>query len=194
MAITTEKVKRKREVIRAFIALSIAETLERQLSLHAQSLALQLNREALRWVPSENYHITLAFLGDIKSQDLAKLETIMDAVASHHPITTLQIDDVQWFPSVHKPRLLVATVAANSALQKLQQALVNQLRQHGFAVENRHFRPHISLARAGRQQQAKKFQLLLSDLNTDMDELVLFESKLTPKGSRYTALAAALLE
>ena len=123
-------------MIRAFIALSIAETLERQLSLHAQSLALQLNREALRWVPSENYHITLAFLGDIKSQDLAKLETIMDAVASHHPITTLQIDDVQWFPSVHKPRLLVATVAANSALQKLQQALVNQLRQHGFAVEN----------------------------------------------------------
>lgn len=180
-------------MIRAFIALSISETLERQLSLHAQSLAQQLNREALRWVPAENYHITLAFLGDIHSQQLPKLESIMASVASQYQPESLSIEDVQWFPSLHKPRLLVATVAANSQLQKLQQALVNQLRQHGFNVDSRRFRPHISLARAGRQQQAKKFQCVLGQMSTEMDEVVLFQSKLNSSGARYQALAAVLL-
>ena len=179
--------------MRSFIALSISELLEKQLSLHAHSLSQQLPNEDLRWIPAENYHITLAFLGDISPQTTGQLESIISKVAGQCQPCELQINNVVWFPSIHKPRLIVATLAENEALKKLQAKLCTTLRQAGFSVEGKRFRPHISLARAGRRQQPKKFQLVLDNLHTDMDEMVLFESQLTPTGSRYTPLYAALL-
>lgn len=180
-------------MIRVFFALSISELLARQLSLHADGLLLQLPRETLHWVPSENYHITLAFLGDVESRDIPRLESIAAEVAAHHSFAELSIDDVVWFPSIHKPRLLVALIKPHAALKKLHADLQRQLRLQGFSVDNRRFIPHISLARARRDQQAKKFQLVLEDLTTEMDELVLFQSRLTPKGSRYSPLTVHLL-
>ncbi|MGK0442361.1 MAG: hypothetical protein ACJA0N_002171, partial [Pseudohongiellaceae bacterium] len=46
----------------------------------------------------------------------------------------------------------------------------------------------------GRQQQAKKFQSVLSDLTTSMEEVVLFESQLRSTAPRYMPLVAKLIE
>ncbi|MGK0441940.1 MAG: 2'-5' RNA ligase [Pseudohongiellaceae bacterium] len=185
-------------LIRAFIGLSISELLERQLNLHAVGLAQQLANEDLRWVAPENYHITLAFMGDINPQAVPQIESLIEGVVAKSRRATLVIDDAVWFPSIHKPRLLVASLQQHAELVGLQSKLVNALRLEGFSVDHRHFKPHITLARAGRQQQAKKFQSVLSDLTTSMEEVVLFESQLRDTGPRprphYRPLVAKLIE
>ena len=181
-------------MIRAFVALSISELLERQLSLHAKSLLQQFPNENLRWVPSHNYHITLAFLGDIQPQLVPKIESILQSVAARFTPEILTVNDVVWFPSIHKPKLLVATLDESKQLMALQAALCNALRKKGLTVAGRRFKPHVSLARASRQQSAKKFQLVLGDLTTEMDELVLYKSQLGSGGSTYSPLTAVLIE
>ena len=180
-------------MIRAFFALPISETLGLQLSLHTVSLKQQLAHEPLRWIPPENYHITLAFLGNIESRDVPRLETITADIASVHTRSELKVDGLTWFPSIHKPRLLVALISQQAALKKLQADLQQQLRLHGFYVEKRRFIPHISLARAKRNQRVKGFQLTLGELKTEMDELVLYQSELRPTGAHYSALCGSLL-
>jgi len=180
-------------LIRAFFALPVSESFGRQISLHAANLSQQLHYETLRWVPPENYHITLAFLGDIESRDIPRLESITADVVSIHSVSELTVDDIVWFPSIHKPRLLVALIKQQVSLTKLQADLLQQLRLHGFYVEKRRFIPHISLARAKRNQKAKGFQLMLGSLKTEMDELVLFQSTLTPSGAHYSVLCEGVL-
>ncbi len=149
--------------------------------------------EPLRWVPPENYHITLAFLGDIEHRDLPRLETIAADVVGRHTRSELMVDGIVWFPSIHKPRLLVALIKQQPALKKLQADLQQQLRLQGFYVDSRRFIPHITLARTKRNQQAKEFQLMSEELKTEMDELVLFQSTLTPSGPHYSALCGGML-
>lgn len=184
-------------MIRAFFALPVSVTLEQQLTAQRYHLEEQLFREPLRWVPAQNYHITLAFLGDISGRDIPKLESIARDVAKHHQSSLLTVNDIAWFPSVDKPRLLAALINDSSLLDKLQQDLLRQLRQQGFELERRKFRPHITLARAGWGAQAQPFttreETNEQGMVTDMDELVLFESQLLPDGSYYQPLLALLL-
>ncbi|SVB45419.1 uncharacterized protein METZ01_LOCUS198273, partial [marine metagenome] len=53
--------------IRTFIALELPPSLRHELSGQAKLLAGQDKRQHIRWLPSENYHLTLAFLGDVDS-------------------------------------------------------------------------------------------------------------------------------
>jgi 2'-5' RNA ligase len=180
-------------VIRAFFALSIAEQLEQQLVQACDQLGARLGKTPLRWVPAENYHITLAFLGDVPSELLPLLSDITDAVAADHAPFELSLETLAWFPSANKPRQLVALLKPSAALAQLHKQLNSRLASVGLTLEKRRFRPHITLARAGRSLTAMPFEQPLAQACFEADELVLFESQLHSSGSRYSPLAVALL-
>ena len=142
----------------------------------------------LRWIAPENYHLTLAFLGDIKPTECDRLETIAAAVALNNLATTLRLSHVEWFPHAAKPRMLVALPKPAPALDKLQGDLQQQLRSRDFKVDKRKFRPHVSLARAGRAFRACHLGDENLSIELAMDSLVLYRSELRPEGASYTAL------
>lgn len=180
-------------MIRVFFALSISEQFEQTLADRAVLLREQLFREPLRWIPPQNYHVTLAFLGDVSSADIPRLAELGREVASRQPVHRLSVRGMQWFPGVHKPRLLVAALSLSPSLNKLQADLQQQLNRRGFPIDRQKFRPHISLARAARGQQPAGFELAADGLMFDADELVLFKSELHAQGSRYTPLSVELM-
>ena len=60
--------------IRSFISLDLPLSLRHELSGHAKLIAGQDKRQKIRWLPPENYHLTLVFLGEVESTILSGLK------------------------------------------------------------------------------------------------------------------------
>jgi 2'-5' RNA ligase len=180
-------------MIRAFFALPLSESAEAELHHYARGLQAQLSRQPLRWIKPENFHITLAFLGDVPEQQLLKLQSIAQHVACNHSPDWLQFSRLAWLPSPHRPKVLVVEPEENGRLYNVQADLAQCLRKKGFAVDHRRFRPHISLARVKGRLSPVSLHEPLPPIDLPMDELVLFSSRLTPGGAIYTPLNIAPL-
>ncbi len=143
---------------------------------------------SLRWVPPENWHITLVFLGEVAERSLGKLVDTVAPVAGACPEIALRLESLQWFPSPLKARMLTLGVEAAPELMALQAEVAAALRREGFHSERRAYRPHLTLARlkASRKLLAPPALSPITPLLEALDELVLYESQL--KERRYVPL------
>lgn len=106
----------------------------------------QAGLEIGRLVPPENFHITLAFLGDRTRPVLEDLHTLLDGMRPE--AMELQISGLGVFGG-EKPRLLYADVVPNKALSTLRKRVRTAARDAGIELEHSRFHPHITLARFG---------------------------------------------
>jgi len=181
------------ETIRAFIAIELPTQVREgigQVQVAMQSMGL---RGA--WIRPENIHLTLRFLGDIRS---AAIETIAGAMAeaakSCGPFQ-LSGKSVGVFPNTDRPRVLWVGVAGQvERLQKLQHSLTEQLAGCGYPEERRRFHGHLTVARfkrpppAGVLLQAIQAQAAFETEPSFAGELILLQSLLKPSGAVYSPL------
>ena len=91
----------------------------------------------------QNYHMTLVFLGQTGTRQLACIRHAADAVQV--PEFTLQLDHLGHWP---RPQVLWAAPSAPpDALGQLVTGLQQRLCACGFEPEQRDYRPHVTLAR-----------------------------------------------
>ena len=64
-------------VVRAFIAVDLPPDLQERLALVINNLKEQMGDVPIRWVPAENMHLTLKFLGDVSLNNLDVLKDIL---------------------------------------------------------------------------------------------------------------------
>ena len=102
--------------------------------------------EAGRYTPTENLHMTLQFLGEIQQEQVKTLKEILLSAARTCGPFDLALDDYGWFAGKGQERLWYLTGSSPEATQ-LSHALEQLLLESGFAVENRVFLPHVTLAR-----------------------------------------------
>ena len=179
--------------IRSFFAVPLSVQSEQQLAEACDGLwaAVErgMNPEAtIRWIPPQNYHLTLAFLGNIQRRDLSLLHDIAQQVVADSVEERFELCRFEWFPSAVKPRLLVAVPAECPPLLRLQRELSRRLGGQGFHLEKRAFRPHISLARVRELSSPIDLENEPLGIDCELDELVLFSSTQGRGGSVYTPL------
>jgi RNA 2',3'-cyclic 3'-phosphodiesterase len=124
---------------RLFIALPIPEEIRDELG------ALQSGVPDARWVPQENFHVTLCFAGEVHGGMKRDLEEELGDIAGSRFV--LGIAGVEHFSSGKQPKALVALVERNEPLGRLQQKVATVARNCGIGIDRRKFRPHITLAR-----------------------------------------------
>ena len=110
--------------------------------LIASAAASLMLGDGARLVPCENYHITLAFVGEVSNAQAASLRTI---VPLEVPAFTVRFDTYE-----HWLRSEVVVLAASEcppALHDLQCKLRGELAHHDFASDPRPFHPHVTIAR-----------------------------------------------
>ena len=181
--------------IRSFFALPLSVIVEQRLHQFTGQLRDDLHHSinpeaAFRWVPPANYHLTLAFLGDIRQRDIQLLHQIAMELAAETAPGCFTLETCEWFPSSLKPRLLVAVPDKYQPLYDLQKRLGQQLNRQGFHIEKRAFRPHISLARVRDIAAPPNLAEERLGLSCEMDELVLFSSTQSRQGPVYTPVFA----
>jgi 2'-5' RNA ligase len=111
----------------------------------ADSLAaLRGGLSGARWIDTENYHITLRFIGDIDVATAHDAAQALDAI--RRPSFTVTLDQLASFGG-DRPRAVVARARPEPALVELQAEQERLLRRIGLAPEPRKFAPHVTLAR-----------------------------------------------
>ena len=124
---------------RLFIALPVPEEIAEELT------TLQSGVPDARWVPAENFHVTLCFAGEVQGGVMRDLEEELSDIAG--PPFAVALAGVEQFSSGKQPRALVASVERSDRLDWLQQKVATVARNCGIALEKRKFRPHVTLAR-----------------------------------------------
>lgn len=157
----------------------------------------ELRDPALRAVPAESLHITLAFLGYLPEKEIGRLGEVVAALES--PAPTIELGNPVAKPSLSRARLfaLAARSDGTVALQReLQERLVAE---RLYKPESRPFWPHVTVARvkAGgkgarrpRQVSAAPGKLPGALCRPEIaSRSVLYLSELNPQGARYVPLA-----
>lgn len=169
---------------RLFIALPLDESVTDNLA----RVGTAANVRGARWVPPENMHLTLAFLGDVEERRLPELEeTLFAATAEVTEPLRLRIQGIGAFPDERAARTLWAGLDGDvPQLIELQKRVAQALKARGFDFDQRRFRPHVTLARL---RQAQPMPDRLPRLHQfgewTADELQIVESHLHPAGPRY---------
>ena len=188
---------------RVFLAIEISPALRESLQRPLDGLASL--SESIRVNPVERMHLTLHFLGHLPVPQVEDLSSrLAPIVETHHPIR-LAAQGVGAFPSVNRAQVLWAgiTGAELPRLVALQGELGGGLRRAGVPVEDRRFRPHLTLARVQRPLRAPERRRLQewSAAWRDIDlgelpvtEVRLMRSQLGGGPPRYSTLATFALK
>ena len=124
---------------RLFFAVVPDEATRERIARAAGALAL----EPAGLVPRNNYHSTLAFVGDIPAASIPALREVGAAQAA--AAFSMRLDTFDFWP---KPAVVVARASAVPAsLEALWQRLHQDLAVHGWALNPKRLRPHVTLAR-----------------------------------------------
>jgi len=171
---------------RLFIALSLPEDVAAHLA------TVQTGLRGARWLPEENFHLTLAFLGATDRHGLADIASALGAVSA--PRFDLRLSGCGFFGD-RKPRALWVGAAANPALSHLQAKISVAAKRAGFAEEARKFTPHVTLAYLnGAPPDAVAAYCAVNGLFSArpfrVSEFHLFESHLGSEGAHYEILAS----
>jgi 2'-5' RNA ligase len=98
----------------------------------------------LRWTRPEQWHLTLAFLGNVPDDRRPELDQRLGRAASRHPPMTLRFAGGGRFGS----RLLFTRVDGDrETLTRLAASVAAAARRSRIPVDDRPYRPHLTLAR-----------------------------------------------
>ena len=177
--------------MRVFLALDLGSEVRGKLAELGRELRPLARR--VRWVRPEAMHLTLRFFGEASSSDVESLAARLGEAFAGLPAFVLEFRGCGVFPDRGNPRVLwVGVPEPPPALSELQSRAEAVARVRGFAPERRPFAPHLTVARFRGPERG--IDSILSSCQgrdfgrTPIDDVVLFESRLSPAGPSYLRL------
>ncbi len=169
--------------MRLFVALDLPWEVKERLALLCGGIP------GARWVDSDNFHLTLRFIGEVDPTQAEEIDHTLTAIRA--PGFDLHLAGLGVFSKAGRPAALYAGADRNKALEHLQTKIETALRRAGLAPERRRFAPHVTLARLDNVTEAK-IAAFVMDKNlfraapVRMGHFTLFSSILERDGSVYT--------
>jgi 2'-5' RNA ligase len=186
--------------MRLFVALEIPEPVRREVRRRLAGLRDRLPRA--RWVDPDVLHLTLLFLGEVAAEAAPALAARLQAAFAPHAPLALRLAGGGTFPPGRPARVAWVGVEAPAELLALQAAATRAAQPEGVAngvpqrpAGERPYRPHVTLARCPSpwpRGAAEKFAVAFpGEIGPPFVATrgVLLESRLSPQGPRYRALA-----
>lgn len=174
--------------MRAFIALELPCAFESEVAGVARQLAAAIEG---RYLLRESYHVTLAFLGDIPEAQVRAAMDALDEACAQAWRVTLEPDGLGTFGKPHNATLWLGLVK-DPSLMGLAERMRRALSAHGLSIDERPFRPHITIARHA-SIQPEALPALAFPLPAAARCVTLFKSTLAPDGAVYDAIHTAEL-
>lgn len=111
-----------------------------------------------RWTLPEQWHITVAFLPAVSETSYDRLVAGLEATARRREPFPLELRGAGTFPNPARATSLWAGIHGEvDALSALSVGSRNAANQAGTEVDGAQFRPHVTLARSRRPQEATRW-------------------------------------
>ena len=175
---------------RVFIGIPVGCKIKSILSIVKS--AVNCNPNCIKWIPPENIHLTLSFLGNIRVKDIHHfIESLEKKITSNN--FQLTITGTGVFPSSKSPKVLWLGISKGiDELTSLQNRVEKSVEKIMKNHQGDTFIPHITIARI-RSLHAKIDVLpflnsVYSPIDLDVNSISMYESKLLPEGAQYTII------
>lgn len=170
--------------MRLFVALDLPWPLRERLAQFAFGLP------GARWVPPENMHLTLRFIGEVPNWRAEEIDLALHTIKARE--FSLVVTGVGVFEKAGRVTALWAGIERSPQLEHLQTKVETALQRAGLEPERRRFTPHVTLARLD-QPANDKITRFMQGNNLfraepfSVEHFTLFSSQLGKEGSVYEA-------
>ena len=149
----------------------------------------------VKWIRTENLHLTLKFLGDTTEELLKSINERLISLSKSHDRFSLQISGAGAFPNVKYPRVVWLGVHDSEEIIKLQHDIDESMEGLGFKRDEKQFTPHLTI---GRVKSMRNKDALIKELATlkevdfgkiEVINITLMKSELKPGGAEHFKLS-----
>lgn len=155
------------------------------------NLKASLKDEKIKWVPAENFHITLKFLGDTSPSLIPQIVDSLNLIIKDFQKFTLEINGLGCFKKHRRTNVIWLGLKNTQLLETLAKKVDEAMLQYGFERETRALKAHLTLGRVKFIANEKQLDNLIYEFgrvrfqNFEVTEIILFESMLHPVGPKY---------
>ena len=190
--------------MRLFIALDLDNAIRDRISRFIEGVS-GFAPDA-RWAKPEALHVTLKFIGEQPEPAVDQIKQALSAISTSK--LEIQFRGYGFFPTAKSPRVFWIGIHAGPQLPALAATIDDCMSTLGVVKEDRAYSPHLTLARGAAGSGAPRWrkgdkpnptfhhlQEKLSALPTPefgimtAHEFFLYQSQLSPRGSKYAKLA-----
>lgn len=178
-----------KDTIRTFIAIKI--TPGEKLIEIINKLKKSLSDEEIRWVNTNNLHLTLRFLGETNKEQVFEIENILESFPQRFQPFQFNLIGVGFFKRKNQPKVLYVNVENDLILKQLALEIEEKIIPLGFRHGEKVFTPHLTI---GRFKYVADKDLFYSMVNRFSDmviqqvpvaEIIFYQSILSSNGPTY---------
>ena len=179
--------------MRAFFALNPPP----EILAHSERFLSQ-NKEmfggGIRWVKTNQIHLTLKFYRAFAVDDIHPIQNRMRAELINLDFSELRIQGGGCFPNNRNPRIIWLGLNPTHGIKKVVEIIEAVSESYGYKKENRSFNPHLTIGRVKKHASAVEKELIAKSIPTlrqyesepfQFSRIRLVQSTLTPAGPIY---------
>ena len=184
--------------LRCFIAVTLPGPLKR--AVGEVIIKLKESGADIKWVPYENLHFTLKFLGATDEELIDEIKGALNKKLSHYAPFYIKIGGVGYFPGGRNPRVIWIGIEEQGSLADVYGDVEEVMLKFGYPREGRPFSPHLTIGRVRSPRRVAEVIKRLEEFRTiafdgfEVKGVTLMKSELKPGGAEYTGLAEISLE
>lgn len=174
---------------RLFIALEIPPEIRQKITVLRQEALMESAN--LNWEPDYKIHLTLKFIGEVNDELVAPISDSLEFLGQFERIKC-KLSGFGFFFRNGIPQILWLGLKIDNILFNIVEQLNGILTKFNIPVENRKFKPHLTLLRIKKrfpdEWVTKINSFIMPDINFTSDTILLIKSELLPESSKYSII------
>jgi 2'-5' RNA ligase len=164
------------------------------------SYRARLNKNQIKWTDTSNIHLTIAFLGDTEEKTIKAIISMLEDKCKGFGQFELILKGSGIFRNLNDPRIIWTGIDPSDELIKLNSHIMNGLKELGIKMEDRPFKPHLTIGRIKHLNDIDSLKAAIEEFQNyeiqlvPINEVVLFESILLSTGPVYKPIIKVMLE
>jgi 2'-5' RNA ligase len=175
---------------RAFFGIKPSEEILERIIQTVQHLAKKNKSNKIRWISTENLHITLTFLGNISKEQAQELTELLQNDFLNLAPFDVTFSSFLALPSSKSPRVLTLFATDAEPLIRVDSIIRHHAKECDIEIEERPYKPHITIARIKGKHHFENLETIkIPTITVHIQNVTLFRSDLTSESAIYTPIA-----